>query len=262
MPSTRRAFMLGVPAATLAVWAAPSATASTGAGTAAPGTGSEVGAGQSPIDIRRREAVNSPWLPALRVDYPSDVDLSVRYVSRDATDPSGCTTRGREETIEADVPEGAASVHLGDVRYELAQFHFHTPSEHRLDGHQFPLEQHFVHRGPAGELLVIGLLLTGGGSGHSLQDRVLSQFPDECGEVVELPGADLAASFPRHLTTFRYPGSLTTSPFTQGVSWLVLNARAQVSTQALTHFQQLFPEGDARDPQPLDGRVVRLRRQH
>ncbi|MBC8092036.1 MAG: hypothetical protein H7Y15_08895 [Pseudonocardia sp.] len=60
--------------------------------------------------------------------------MSLRYVSRDPDDPAGCTTRGREETIEADVPDGAVSISLDGVRYDLLQFHFHTPSEHVLDG--------------------------------------------------------------------------------------------------------------------------------
>ena len=260
MPHTRRRFLTAVPAVAAGALVAPGwlgAAAASTPTTAPPAPGTR----QSPIDLRVADAVGAPELPALRVDYPSDVALSVRYVSRDSADPTGCATRGREETIEAEVPEGTAAVRLGGVRYQLAQFHFHTPSEHRINGRQAPVEQHFVHRGPGGELLVIGLLLTGDGPGSTLQDRVLDRLPAECGDRVELPGADLASSLPRDLTTFRYPGSLTTSPFTEGVSWLVLRRHRGVSPQSLDRFRNLFPQGDARDVQPLNGRVVRLRRQ-
>ena len=39
---------------------------------------------------------------------------------------------------------------LGNERYDLQQFHFHTPSEHRVAGRSFPMEIHFVHRNKRG----------------------------------------------------------------------------------------------------------------
>jgi carbonic anhydrase len=217
---------------------------------------------QSPIALSSRTATRSPELPALIVDYPKDVDLRVHYVRRDpANDPSGCAQRGREETVEAEVPEGAAAVRIGDVRYRLVQFHFHAPSEHVLDGHRFPLEQHFVHKGPNGETLVIGLFHDGGGRGDTLADHVLGKLPVECGDELRVPHVDLAGGLPADLSTFRYDGSLTTDPYTEGVSWLVLRRHATVATATLARFCALFPAGDARAPQPLAGRTVRLREQ-
>lgn len=216
---------------------------------------------QSPIALRSRRAEHAPELPRLVVDYPREVEVSVRYVSRDPDDPSGCSTRGREETVEAAVPPGSASIRLGRTRYELEQFHFHTPSEHVLDGHRFPVEQHLVHRGPDGRTLVVGLFLTAGGRGGTAQDRVLERLPQECADEVPVAGIDLARSLPRDLSTFRYRGSLTTSPNTEGVSWLVLRRHRSIATATVEGFRSLFPDGDARDLQPLAGRVVALREQ-
>ncbi len=160
--------------------------------------------------------VRDRTLPPIEVHYPRAADLHIRYVSRDpAGDPTGCGDRGREETIEAEVPEGAAWVVLGGIRHDLQQFHFHTPSEHRIDGRQAPLEQHFVHKGPAEETLVIGYLLAGGGRRDTDVDQVLRTLPVECGEEIDVAGVDLAQALPRDLTTFRYTGSLTTSPYTR-----------------------------------------------
>ena len=214
--------------------------------------------GQSPVALSRRRARPAPGLPGLALDYPDEVDVRLRYVSRDADDPAGCTTRGHEETVEAEVPEGAAALHLGDARYELVQFHFHTPSEHVLDGERFPVEQHWVHRGEDGSTLVLGLFLTAGGRGRSVQDRVLRQLPEECGEEVEVRGLDLRASLPRTLTTLRYSGSLTTAPYTEGVSWLVLARPRALATETVDRLRALFPEGNARELQPLAGRTVEL----
>ncbi len=248
---SRRAVLAAVPLAALAL--------STGSALAAPADRPTTG--QSPVALSTRRARPAPRLPELVLDYPTDVDVRVRYVSRDAGDPSGCSTRGREETVEAEVPQGAAGLLLGDTRYELLQFHFHTPSEHVLDGHRFPVEQHWVHRGPDGSLLVLGLFLAGGGRGGTVQDRVLDRLPDECGDEVQVAGLDLAGALPRDLTTFRYPGSLTTSPYTEGVSWLVLARHRTLATATITRFRSLFPDGDARDLQPLAGRTLSLRRQ-
>jgi len=164
--------------------------------------------------------------------------------------------------VLAEIPAGAAWVTLGGVRYYLANFHFHTRSEHRLDGHQFPLEQHFVHLGPNGEKLVIGLFITTGGHGGTLQDRALATVPAECSENVHLHAANLAAALPSDLSTFRYEGSLTTAPYSEPVSWLVLNHIRRVEPASLAHFQTRFPDGDSRPVQPLNGRTVRFRPQN
>lgn len=265
---TRRSFLTAVPALLLvpgavgcAATPAPAQPTATPAGAASTSPAPPVGAQQSPIALSTADAVPAPELPELVVDYPRSVDLSVRYVSRDPDDPTGCTTRGREETIEAEVPAGTAGITLDGVRYELRQFHFHTGSEHTLDGRRFPVEQHFVHKGPNDETLVIGRFLESGGPGDTLADRVLDDLPEECGDEVPVRGADLAGDLPPDLSTLRYPGSLTTSPNTEGVSWLVLRTPGSISDETLSEVRELFPDGDARDLQPLDGRVVRLREQ-
>jgi carbonic anhydrase len=246
MDLSRRTVLLGVPAIAATALITPAAAA------AAPH--------QSPIHIRSREAVTAPDLPALEIDYPRHVDLRVHYVRKDASDPAGCSVRGREEMVEAEVPESVAGVRIGGTRYELLQFHFHTPAEHRLDGRRFPVEQHFVHRGPDGETLVVGLFLTPGGHGGTVQDAVLGRLPEECGPEREVAG-DLAAALPRELSTFRYQGSLTTSPYSEPVSWLVLAHQQKVAAASLNGYRKLFPDGDARETQPLNGRVVQFRPQ-
>jgi carbonic anhydrase len=246
MDLSRRTVLLGVPALAATGLITPVAAA-------APPH-------QSPIHIRSRDAVTAPDLPELDVDYPRHVELRVRYVRKDEGDPAGCSTRGAEEVVQADVPEGAAAVRIGGRRYELLQLHFHTPAEHRLDGYRFPVEQHFVHRGPDGETLVVGLFLAPGGRGDTLQDAVLGDLPEECGPEREVAG-DLAAALPRELSTFRYPGSLTTAPYSEPVSWLVLARHRNVAAASTRGYRKLFPDGDAREPQPLNGRVVQFRPQ-
>ncbi len=269
MRVSRRGLLVGasaaVGAAVLPRWtagaapagAAPADTAATGRAAPADTAGARVlpaAADQTPIDIRTNRVVAWPPQPMLRFHYPS-VDLELEYVNKDGS--AGCGVRDHEETVEAVVPAGAAWVTLDGVRHDLLQFHFHTPSEHLVDGRAFPMEQHFVHRSAAGDLLVVGLFLRSGGHG-TVQDRVLAALPVECGEHLHIPHVDLAAALPRDLRTYRYLGSLTTAPFDTDVRWHVLHEPVRVDRRTIDRFEDLFPAGNSREVQPVGRRVVRI----
>ncbi len=207
---------------------------------------------QSPIDITPGAIRFDPTQPRLNISYGhSDVELE--YVRKDTAAADGCTTRNHEETEEAVVRPGAAHVTVAGVRYELEQFHFHTPSEHRFSGRADPLEMHFVHRSAAGKLLVIGVPLRAGA--HSAVDKVLAKLAPECGENVDVDDIDLNSLLPYNRGTLRYNGSLTTAPFTEGVQWFLMNEQT-VSQATIARFQGLFTGGNARAPQPLNGRSL------
>ncbi|PRY40629.1 carbonic anhydrase family protein [Umezawaea tangerina] len=207
---------------------------------------------QSPIDVTLGSIRIDPGLPKLHVAYGHS-DLELEYIRKDAASATGCTTRDHEETEEAFVTPGAAHVTLAGVRYELEQFHFHTPSEHRFAGRSDPLEMHFVHRSAEGGLLVIGVPLRAGAP--STVDKVLAHLTPECGEDVLVRDVDLDSLLPVNRATFRYNGSLTTAPFTEGVQWF-LTTEKTVSPATIARFQALFTAGNARATQPLNGRTV------
>lgn len=210
--------------------------------------------GQSPVDLRPSAAAAADGAPLL-FDYPDAVDLRIAYVHRDGD--QGCRIRGREETVEAEVTAGSGSVQDADVRYGLVQYHFHTPSEHTVDAERFPVEQHLVHRAEDGRVLVVAVFLVPGGRGTP-QDEVLARLPDECGQAIELTGVRLRGGLPRDLAGYRYPGSLTTAPYTEGVLWHVVREPFAVEAATLDRFRRLFPDGDARAVNPLAGRAVRM----
>lgn len=208
---------------------------------------------QSPVNIVRHAVQHRADLPQLSLSYVRSTPVSVRYVSKDDSTSGGCSTRGAQETEEVDIEPGAGHVDLAGVRYDLKQFHFHTPSEHTLDGHHFPLEMHLVHQSAAGRRLVIGVLLHAGRSGEP--DRILRQLADECGTSVEVPDLDLRALLPDDLATVRYLGSLTTAPYTEDVQWFLTRPQT-VSRRGIANFEALFPDGDSRASQPLNGRTL------
>jgi carbonic anhydrase len=158
-------------------------------------------------------------------------------------------------TIQVNAPPGSRLV-LGTDDYELLQFHFHHPSEHLLEGKGFDLECHFVHRSRSGALAVVGVFIRPGAENAALAP-IWQAMPDK--ETAELTIAgvnvDTAALLPKDRFYYRYMGSLTTPPCTEGITWTVFRAPVEASPQQIRRFAALFP-GNARPIQPLNRRFL------
>ena len=140
-------------------------------------------------------------------------------------------------TIEVET-DGANVLTLDGVEYELQQFHFHTPSEHRFEGRGFDMEMHLVHRSAAGVNAVVGIFLRRGLSSGPLSVVFLNlpAVDAPLNTKTPLPAFDLRAFLPASLTNYRYAGSLTTPPCTEGVHWLVLKDVLTVSDEDMAQF--------------------------
>jgi len=154
---------------------------------------------------------------------------------------------------QVNLPPGN-SITYGGTKFELLQFHFHTPSEHTLDGKAAPMEVHFVHKSTEGKLAVVGILLKQG-SAPSPFAPVLTALP-AAGEkrTVEV---DLPAVLPKDTKHFAYAGSLTTPPCSEEVQWIVIRAPDTVSKAEIDAFRAKYPK-NARPVQPLKGRTVAI----
>ncbi|HTS82666.1 MAG TPA: carbonic anhydrase family protein [Myxococcaceae bacterium] len=154
---------------------------------------------------------------------------------------------------QVNLPPGN-SITYGGTRYELLQFHFHTPSEHTLNGHAAPMEAHFVHKSADGKLAVVGVLLKQGTAASPFA-AVLADLPP-AGEkrTVEI---DLPAVLPKDRKHFAYSGSLTTPPCSEDVQWIVFVAQQPVSKKELDAFRAKYAK-NARPVQQLKGRTVAI----
>ncbi|GGU23278.1 hypothetical protein GCM10010178_14250 [Lentzea flava] len=207
---------------------------------------------QSPVNVTPGAIRFDPHAPKLDVTYGYSA-LELKYIRKDAAKSDGCTTRDHEETEEAEVQPGSGHVTVAGTRYDLVQFHFHTPSEHQFGGRNTPLEMHLVHRSAEGKLLVIGVPLVVGT--HSVVDDVLAKLAPECGDPVDIEPVNLNRLLPFNHQTLHYTGSLTTAPFTEGVEWY-LTGEQHVTAATIARFKGLFTEGNARAVQPLNGRTI------
>ena len=195
-----------------------------------------LGREQSPIDL----------VGDLRADL-TPVDFDYRQ-TRAAVENTG-------RTIQA-TPEPGSGIVLDGVRYALQQFHFHHRSEHTVDGAEMPLEMHLVHRSGSGTLAVVGVLFAEGAANAALAP-VWAAMPSEAGAASAAPvRLDLAALLPAGRETWRYRGSLTTPPCTEGVAWVVLTEPLTLSAAQIEAFAAVYPN-NRRPVQPLGGRVLR-----
>lgn len=138
---------------------------------------------------------------------------------------------GHTIQVTNDVP---MTLDLDDVHYELVQYHFHAPSEHTVNGVHSPLEAHFVHESADGRLAVIGVLIEEGAH-DSIWDPVLAALPTGPGDERHIEDLDLELSELRPLPAryYRYEGSLTTPPCSEGVQWIVMAEGRTLSPEQL-----------------------------
>ncbi|WJF90516.1 carbonic anhydrase family protein [Paraburkholderia bonniea] len=154
-------------------------------------------------------------------------------------------------TIEVDLPGDGNDIKIKGDSYELAQFHFHTPSEHELDGKHFPMELHMVNKDHDGNIAVIGVFIREGKENKALAS-LFSKLPGKGadGVAVRINPADLLPA--DHKGLF-YTGSLTTPPCTENVHWLVLEEPIEMSAEQIQAFRKEFPDNH-RPVQPFNGR--------
>jgi carbonic anhydrase len=159
-------------------------------------------------------------------------------------------------TIQVNVDDGD-TLYLGDSAYALVQYHFHHPSEHTLDGRRFPMEMHLVHRSATGDLAVVGVLVAEGAADHPAFAPIWANLPVAKGVETHYAHVqvDVDAMLPAARTSYRYDGSLTTPPCTEGVRWVVLNVPIELSAAQIHAFVELIGD-NSRPLQPLNGRTV------
>lgn len=145
-------------------------------------------------------------------------------------------------------------IEVEGTRNDLLQFHFHAPSENAVEGKRYPLEMHLVHRNEAGELAVVAVFLDAGAKNEALEP-IWENMPAEEGRKEVDAEVKAIELLPSVQTTYRFAGSLTTPPCTEGVRWFVMTTPIELSQEQIAAFERIY-RGNSRPLQPLNGRRV------
>ena len=193
------------------------------------------GTEQSPIDI-----------PSSAPTNPADIVFSYQ--------PSAVNILNNGHTIQINYDAGS-SIELNGKIFNLLQFHFHALSENTLDGVPSDLEAHLVHQSDDGEFAVVGVLMNRGAENATLAS-VWDNLPAQEAEVATISGATINVEemLPGDRVYYRFNGSFTTPPCTEGVNWLVMAAPIELSDGQAAAFEQIF-DHNYRPVQPFNDRA-------
>ncbi|ENV17198.1 carbonic anhydrase [Acinetobacter guillouiae] len=194
------------------------------------------GINQSPIDIRDTVTAN---LPPLEFNYHTTAK-SVQNIGH---------------TMQIEFNQGASLV-LDGQTFLLEQFHVHSPSENNINGQSYPMELHLVHASDKGELAVVALMFQHGLENEKLK-HIWNSLPKNVGESNQLYSKNKADSYlPNNLEYYRFNGSLTTPPCSEGVRWVVFKEIQQASNEQIESFMELMGHPNNRPIQPIGARLI------
>lgn len=191
---------------------------------------------QSPIDLN---ATIYADLPTLNIHYR----------------PVPLTILNNGHTVQVNYPPGSLILVDGQV-FNLVHFHFHTPSEHTINGKAFEMELQFVHESDDGRVGILAVMIEEG-SPNPVAQAIWNHMPMEKTEpkTYENIGINVNGLLPKSRAYFRLMGSLTTPPCSEGVNWHVLTQPIQFSAEQIAKFKKAF-KNNARPVQPVNSRLI------
>lgn len=199
---------------------------------------------QSPINIEISNTENQ--LEAVKLAE----QISLKY------DQAIFTVENNGHTIEANSTTFENSMLINEKEYKLTGIHFHSPSEHQLNGQYYDMEAHLYHESKEGNLAVIGLFIESGEENKVLAE-MWEEMPttgEQVAKVLKNP-IDLQLLLPEQKSVYQYMGSLTSPPCTEGVNWFILEQPIGMSDEQINRFSSVFLQNN-RPIQQLNGRDV------
>lgn len=169
--------------------------------------------------------------------------------------PGEATNNGH--SIQIDVEAGSfLKIPSLDRSFELKQFHFHSPSEHTIEGQSYAMEMHFVHADENGALAVVGVMINVGQENPVLKEMRYF-MPEQSGENEKAPiGIEETDLLPPTRDYYYYSGSLTTPPCSEGVAWIVLKDPIEASLEQIARFKEQVGATTNRPVQPHNARMI------
>jgi len=200
----------------------------------------KAGSSQSPIDIKKSITIDTKGLEKIGFNYVTGSE----------------TVINNGHTIQVNIKNGS-SISVDGIEFSLKQVHFHTPSENHIEGVSFPLEAHFVHASSDGKLAVVALMLEDGKENEVI-NSIWNKMPHHAGEseAIDLSAKVINSLLPEDKSYYRFSGSLTTPPCSEGVRWLVLKNYSHISAHQVEEFLHILHHANNRPIQPANARKV------
>lgn len=197
------------------------------------------GKNQSPVDISEESTVKACLYP-IEVNYSKGAS----YVLNNG------------HTIKVVVKGKENYVLIDGKKFYLKQFHFHAPSEHTVNGEHYPFEAHFVNVDKEGNIAVLGVFFKVGAPNPEIE-KVWYAMPSQVGQKRKLKHTvNIGDLLPDNRDYYRYSGSLTTPPCTEGVRWIVFKEPLEISQEQLDRFQKTLGVKNNRPVQPINARKI------
>ncbi|CAN6443517.1 unnamed protein product [Victoria cruziana] len=200
---------------------------------------------QSPIDLLSKRVVVLPQLGRLKRKYK----------------PAHAVLKNRGHDIMLEWKGDAGGIYLKGMKYDLKQCHWHSPSEHSINGSRYQLELHMVHENKEGGIAVVGILYQLG-----RPDRFLTKLMHVISRLEPTKEEEIGVVNPKRIRTgissyYRYKGSLTTPPCTEGVIWTIARKVRTVSSKQIHALREAVHDGfevNARPIQDINDRTISL----
>ncbi|KAJ0970353.1 hypothetical protein J5N97_023230 [Dioscorea zingiberensis] len=204
---------------------------------------------QSPIDLAYERVIVDQSLGKLRRNYKA----------------TNATLKNRGHDIMLEWTGDAGNLLINGTVYFLKQVHWHSPSEHAINGKRYALEAHMVHQSQDQKIAVVGIIYKIGAP-----DPFLKKLKDYIQQIGSsgMQEIDVGVVNPRHVQQnigrneyYRYMGSLTTPPCTEYVTWTIIKKIETVSWAQVNLLRDAVDDdaaNNARPLQPINERFIKL----
>ncbi|XP_020883808.1 alpha carbonic anhydrase 2-like [Arabidopsis lyrata subsp. lyrata] len=206
---------------------------------------------QSPIDLMNKRVKLVSHLGKLTRNYkPSNATLK---------------NRGHDMMLKFGEEGSAGSIKINGTEYKLLQLHWHSPSEHTINGRRFALELHMVHESKNGSMAVVTVLYKIGkpDSFLGLLEHKMAAITDQNDAKKNVVMIDPSKIKIESRNYYRYIGSLTTPPCTQNVTWTIIRTTRTVTKSQVNLLRVAVHDdsnSNARPVQPTNKREIHLYR--
>ncbi|CAH8384316.1 unnamed protein product [Eruca vesicaria subsp. sativa] len=138
--------------------------------------------------------------------------------------PANATIKNRGHDIMLEFKgDTGIGITVRGIKYKLQQLHWHSPSEHAINGKRYALEKHMVHESKSGRFAVVAFLYNIGEP-----DPLLLSLEEHLKKITDTHESEdyVGVIDPKNLNFelkqyYRYLGSLTTPPCSENVIWSV-----------------------------------------